>query len=276
VSEDRDKYGSGIMEFEQDYRNAPGINASAICAGLISMRHMHHVMTGGERKDSPAMAWGRQAHMAVLQPRMWQANRLVWDRGRKAGKEWEAFAATALDPDFIVKADQDDDLKAMSDAVWAHSECAWLLDGVTTERPIYWHDSRCGASKARIDADKPGFLIDYKTTRNIDTTSFFRSVYNLHYVLRMGWYCRGIEATTGKRPEVYLIVQESAAPWDCYPVHISASRIKDGEAEAVETAVLYRCCEASGSFPGVAGGLVEYEPPAWAMASEVNMEGVTE
>ena len=274
MSEDREKYG--VLEFEQDYRKAPGINASAICAGLVSMRHMHHVMTGGERKDSPAMAWGRQAHMAVLQPRMWQANRLVWDLGRKAGKEWEAFAATALDPDFIATTDQDNDLQAMSDAVWAHSECAWLLDGVTTERPIYWHDPRCGACKARIDADKPGYLIDYKTARNIDTVSFFRSVYNLHYVLRMGWYCRGIEATTGKRPEVYLIVQESSAPWDCYPVHISAAMIKDGEAEAVETAVLYRCCESAGSFPGVAGGLVEYEPPEWTMASEVDMVGVTE
>jgi hypothetical protein len=206
---------------------------------------------------------------------MWQANRLVWELGNKAGKAWESFASNALDADLIVTTEQDNDLRSMSDAVWAHSECAWLLDGVTTERPIYWYDWRCGACKARVDADKPGILLDYKTTGKIDTASFFRSVYNLHYVLRMGWYCRGIEATTGKRPEVYLIVQESAAPWDCYPVHISAAMIKDGEAEAVETAVLYRCCEASGSFPGVAGGLVEYEPPAWTMAESEEIDITT-
>jgi hypothetical protein len=266
MTEQREQYG--VMEFEQDYRKAPGINASAICAGLVSMRHMHHCMTGGERADTAAMAWGRRAHMAVLQPRMWQANRAVWVGSRKAGKDWEAALSMVSDPDLIVTPNEDCELNAMADSVWANSDAAWLLNGVTTERPIYWHDQRCGASKARTDADRPGYLIDYKTARNIDPASFFRSCHNLNYVMRMGWYARAIEVTTGQRPDVFLIVQESAAPWDCYPVHIKPSMISDGESEAVEIAVHYRCCEQSGVFPGVVSGVAEYEPPAWAMANE--------
>jgi hypothetical protein len=213
--------------------------------------------------------------MAVLQPRMWQASRAVWDGGRKSGGQWEAFKSIVPDPDLIVTSAEFAELQAMSDSVWANSDAAWLLNGVTTERPIYWHDPRCGASKARIDADKPGFLIDYKTARNIDTASFFRSCHNLHYVMRMGWYARAIEATTGKRPDVFLIVQESAAPWDCYPVHIPASMIRDGEAEAVDIAVHYRCCEQSGVFPGVVSGVAEYEPPAWAVCSGDEVDNTT-
>ena len=267
---------SGLNEYEADYRRAPGINASAICQGLVSMRHMHHVMTGGERQDTPAMAWGRKSHLAVLQPSLWRRERVIWTGGRKAGGAWEQCCNDASDLDMIVTADECEQLQAMSDAVWDHKECAWLLEGVTTEQPIYWQDARAGACKARLDGYKPGYLIDYKTARNIDITGFCRSAYNLHYPLRMGWYARGVQAVTGVRPDVFLIVQESSAPWDCYPVHIPARIITDGESEAVDIAVQYRCCEQSGVFPGVASDMVEYEPPAWAASNEVNMEGVAE
>jgi hypothetical protein len=265
-----------IMEFEADYRKAPGINASAICAGLVSMRHMHHIMTGGERDDSPAMAWGRKSHLAVLQPRLWQYNHALWTAGRKAGKEWEAFAAQVSDPDMIATPEEHAKLQAMSAAVWAHKDCAWLLEGVTTEQPIYWQDKRCGACKARVDALKPGYLLDYKTARNVDVDGFCRAAHNLHYPLRMGWYARAVETFTGRRPDVFLIVQESAAPWDCYPVHIPAALVREGEEAAIEIAIKYRCCEIAGSFAGVSDTMIEYAPPAWAMASEVSMEGVAE
>lgn len=260
---------------EVNYRTSEGINASAITSGLKSMLHMHYTMTGGERADSPAMKFGRQAHMAVLEPRRWAASRNVYrGEGSKATKEYKAWAADIDDTDMIVTASESAAFDDMSLAIWQHKECAWLLDGCIFETPIWWDSDRYGRGKARIDAHKTGYIIDYKTTRSLDPRAFMRSAFNLNYHIRMGWYVHGWEMLTGERRDVVLIVQETEPPYDCYPMHMSDFVIGKGEQEAVDIAVRYHCCRTAGSFPGVASDMVEFELPAWAGGDEVNMEGV--
>ena len=52
----------------EEYAELPGINATSIKAGVKSMLHMHHCMTGGGHKETPALRWGKLVHLAVLEP----------------------------------------------------------------------------------------------------------------------------------------------------------------------------------------------------------------
>ena len=42
----------------EEYAALPGINATSIKAGAVSMLHMHHAKTGGGKAATPAMLWG--------------------------------------------------------------------------------------------------------------------------------------------------------------------------------------------------------------------------
>ena len=261
-----------------EYAAIDAINASAIVAGRVSMRHMHAEMMHERKTDSPAMAWGRKVHAAVLEPDRFFASLAIWDGAVKRGKEWDAFKAANPDPDAIVTRSELSDLESMKRAIWDHAIASDMLRGVETEQVIQWEDDVYGAGKARMDAVKPGMVIDYKTTRNIEPAAFYRTAYNLAYHVRMGWYAHGIEIATGTRPRVYLVVQESDRPFDCWACEIPASILKAGEKEAFEIAVRYSIARNDGGrYWGVSNEMEEYQLPAWAMGGEdatPNMEGV--
>jgi len=55
------------MDFTE-YRNAEGINASAIKKGRTSLLHMRAEMLRETNKPTPAMMLGTNIHSAVLEP----------------------------------------------------------------------------------------------------------------------------------------------------------------------------------------------------------------
>jgi len=246
-----------------DYQSIDAINASAICAGRVSMLHMHAEMMGDRRTDSPAMAWGRKVHAAVLEPDRFFRSVAIWDGAVKRGREWDAFRAENPDGDLIVTREELADLEAMKRVIWQHPAAAPLLRDCETEQSIEW-EAHYGRGKARMDAVGDARIIDYKTTRNIDPKAFYRAAFSLGYHIRMGWYVHGHEIVTSKRPSVFLIVQESSAPFDCWVCMIPAPILRAGQNEAVEIAVKYSVARANGKYKGVSESVLDYELPAWA------------
>lgn len=263
---------------EAEYRALPAINATAIAAGRISMKHMRHVMTGGSKKETPAMAWGRKVHAAILEPGRFFAGCAIWEGAKKSGGKWDAFKAEHKDGDLIVTPAEHVKLAAMSKAVWRTSEAAECLDGALMEQVGVWADDKLGSCKMRVDAwhKQRGILTDLKTTGQIDPQSFWRTAHNMGYQTKMGWYARGVQnAFGGAWPKVRLIVLEQDAPFDCWVCQIPESIVREGEEQAVETARLYRACEAAGTFPGAVDGMIDYELPGWLQnANTVDMEGI--
>jgi len=246
-----------------EYQAIDAINASAIVAGRVSMRHMHAEMKGERKADSPAMAWGRKVHAAVLEPDRFFGSVAIWEGAVKRGKDWDAFRADHPDGDLVTTRSELADLESMKRAIWTHPVAARLLDGCATEATVQW-EAHYGAGKGRLDAQKPGCIIDYKTTRNIEPRAFYRAAFGLGYHIRMGWYVHGWEIAKGDRPDVFLIVQESDAPWDCWVCQIPKPILRAGENEAKEIAVRYAVARESGRFKGVSDECLEYELPAWA------------
>src|SRR5690606_40852932 len=69
-----------------------------------SPAHFRHALDA-EDKDTPARAFGRLAHLAVLEPERVTESVAVWTGGRRAGKEWEAFKADAGAKEIVTDAD---------------------------------------------------------------------------------------------------------------------------------------------------------------------------
>ena len=261
---------------EREYRAMPAINASAIAAGMTSMRHMRHVMTGGAKKDTPAMQWGRKVHAAILTPTEFFAGVKIWEGASKRGKAWDKFKAeNADDMDMVCTHAEMAALAEMSKSVWGNYDARHCLEFAQTEQVVTWDDPEVGKCKMRYDALNGSILSDLKTTANILPDAFWRTGYNLGYHVKMGWYARGIHLGSGPRPAARIIVLENAAPYDCWVCKMPDSIVEEGEKLAVETARLYRACEASNIFPGAVDGLVDYELPGWVdVGNEVDMEGV--
>jgi len=241
------------------------IRATAIKQGALSMAHMHASMTE-QRDDTPAMRWGRLAHMAVLEP-ITLASLPQWDGGRKAGKEWAAFSECLDDGDDYVTADELDRLAALTQATRA--PLASISPITHTEVRVDWTGELYGAATCRIDAVlKSGGFVEVKTCRNIEERAFLRQSYALHYEIQLGWYAHGLE-TTGKRGEVWVLAIESAPPYTTALYNVSPHILAGGYREAARIACAYRVCEAVGTFAGPYDDRVlAYELPEWARPEE--------
>jgi hypothetical protein len=212
------------------------------------------------------MAWGRLAHTAILEPAKLAASVAVWD-GRKAGKEYEAFAAANAGRE-IVKADDLCELNAMSQAMQDNPDAIRILAGTFREVSVFWGDA-CGPCKARPDAiTDDGLLIDIKATSAIVPRDFERQAWNLGYGHQLGWYRHGLRANGIKIHSAYVIAVESSAPYDVLVYRVDDALLDHGEREAVAIANYYAKCCAAGRWPGIASGVLSLGAPAYA-ADEV-------
>jgi hypothetical protein len=274
----------------QEYNEHPGISASAIKAGRASMLQMHYAMTTPRDTDAPtpAMRWGSLAHAALLEPARFAAAVAVWEGGRKAGKEWTAFAEAHPGKE-IVTPDELARLEAMQAAARANGDARLFMARVeAVETPLVWESVHgVGSCKGRPDCVGAGFIGDYKTARDIEPRRLFSQFASLGYAHQLAWYRDGVETLTEQSVSAcWILVQQSVPPYECgvieIPIPVLDAAMGVGvtgdDDTCLHIARRYRACEACGSYPGRYQGVVQYEPPAWATGGgdEVNMEGVEE
>ena len=259
-----------------EYVLLPGINGTSIKAGETSMKHMHHVMTGGDRKDTTALSWGRIVHSALLEPEAFMQLVSVFPGKTRRGNEWEAFRL-AHNPDYILKGPEYNKLMEMIDAVHANPAAASLINTTEHEVSLTWEDDQCGLCKARLDMMGKGGLGELKTTSRIQKSAFERQALSLGYLDSLGWYWRGVIATTGKSPsEAHFLVVESDAPYDSAVYRVNDGIVREYAERAAEVAHRYRVHEHCGSFPGVCDGVADFELPAWASGVNWNTNDIEE
>jgi hypothetical protein len=274
----------------QEYNEHPGISASAIKAGRASMMQMHYAMTTPRDTDAPtpAMRWGSLAHAALLEPARFAAAVAVWEGGRKAGKEWTAFAEAHRGKE-IVTPDELARLEAMQAAARANGDARLFMARVeAVETPLVWESVHgVGSCKGRPDCVGAGFIGDYKTARDIEPRRLFSQFASLGYAHQLAWYRDGMETLTGQSVSAcWILAQQNIPPYECgvieIPIPVLDAAMGVGvtgdDDTCLHIARHYRACEACGNYPGRYQGVVQYEPPAWATGGgdEVNMEGVEE
>lgn len=254
-----------------EYAARDGINATAIKAGTKSPLHMHAVMTGRPRTDTPAMRWGRLVHLVLLEPE--RAESLTVWQGQRRGKAWDGYLADGGDPDMIVTAAEMQALDDIEHRVLRESphacEVIRMLHESRHEAVVTWRDHIYGAGKARIDMVSDQYVADIKTVSDI--TAFQRQAYRMGYDLQMAWYAMAVNVRQAR-----IIAIESKPPYDVALYTIPPAVLDAARERAVAIAREYRVHESIGKYPGVTGGeVLELTPPAW-YGSDGNCELVIE
>lgn len=205
---------------EETYRAAKGVNKSTLWQMERSPQHYQYTLTNPP-KDTPAFQLGRAVHCAVLQPRKFVTGYVAApqvDRRTKDGRAaYDSFIEQNAGKEVLTSADFDEAVRIAA-AVRHDPEVMKLLEGSTTEKPLFWKDQDTGlACKCRVDAIKPGVIIDLKTTADASYKAFEREVFRYGYDVQAGHYVNAYHTITGKIPEWYFITVEKTPP---YAVHI--------------------------------------------------------
>jgi hypothetical protein len=232
-----------------EYLKLPGLSASVIKAGRKSMRHMRLAATV-PTVATPAMEWGSLVHKAALEPASLLDEVAVWRGGRKAGKAWDEFQEQAGGRLVCTAADVDK-LGGITAAIRRNGKARELLAGCEFETVVRWFTEQYGPARARLDAYKPGCIVDLKTTKRIDTAT--KQAWALGYHLQMAWYTIGVLATQrdAPPPECWLIFVEADAPFDVRPVRCGFDVLEVGHEEAIRIATEYQQCTDRNDWPGV-------------------------
>lgn len=245
-----------------DYQSMPGLNASSIKHGRLSLAHMRHYLRNG-MEDKASFAWGRLVHLAVLEPLRMLEGAALWEGERKAGPQWKEWQTANPGKDQVTR-QQIEDLTEISTNVKASTDCAHILAMCECEKSITWQGAGYGLGKARMDAVSTKAIIDVKTCSDISERGIDRSIFQYGYDLQMGWYEEGCERTAiNMRPDLFFIFIESAAPFSVCVCQLGYDVIERGRAQAVDIATRYRAAETSGVFPGPSAGVRVVSLPIW-------------
>jgi hypothetical protein len=211
---------------EEEYNAIPGIRRSSLHKMAQSPMHYKHALTEAH-KDSPALAFGRALHMAVLEPELFEKSYAVApsiSKATKAGRTaWELFEADAAGREIITQADYDKVLE-MRESIMANPLAAELLSGAH-EQACYWVDDMTGlACKVKLDAvlDIGDRIVvaDIKTCTDASTEAFMRDAVKHGYDFQSGMYTEGVAVDTGKEADFVFIAIEKQPP---YAVNVLAA-----------------------------------------------------
>lgn len=238
-----------------DYNDVPYINKSTLWEMRKSPLHYWHLMHDTPRKDTPAMAFGRAVHSAILTPTAYKRDYAVMpeniDRRTKAGREaYEVFCKEAEGKE-ILSSDDAQTIKAMVSAFRKNPAAVKLIKGTRREKAMFWKDSESGVDcKGRIDAFGPDIVVDYKTTTDAGTEAFKREAIRYGYDLQAAMYLEGIRANGFQPKEFIFIAQEKAAPYLINIIRAGDAFIDRGMWIMRDLLAKYKECRDTDTWPG--------------------------
>lgn len=252
------------MTFD-DYAAIEAVNWTALKhlrESALAYRHWRVNKPG----DTTALALGRITHALVFEPETFERDYAIWDGGRRAGKEWDAFRADH-EGRTILKPDELDAAAAMADAVRRHPLVQPYLDGGLFEQILQWTDADTGLHcKARPDwlLPRSRVLLDLKTARTIDGRQFGNAAARYGYHCQLAHYAAGVGAALGWMPEaVKLVAVKKDPPHDVAVFHVADDALFAGSTEVRELLAKLQAHIASDSWPGRYTEEQALQLPAW-------------
>jgi hypothetical protein len=224
-----------------------------------------------EERDSPALAFGRVFHCALLEPDVFRARYVAMpkfgDLRTKAGKEvrdaWLAEHAGA-DP---ITFDDMLTITSMVDSVRRHPLASKMIQDGEAELTLSWRDEETGLScKSRLDyyVKDLAMIADVKTCEDASWDAFRRDVAKYSYHRQDALYrSAALELDLPVQHFVLLAVEKS-------PPYAVATYTLDGEgigrgyqAARRDMNVLAECLKTN-RWPAYPETIMEIEVPPWA------------
>ena len=142
-----------------------------------------------KREATGPMRIGTAVHRLVLGGRLSP----VFD-GRRAGKEWIAFAAEHEDPSEILSTSEFARAQHIAAACSKHPTVAAYLDGAWFERPLAWEVNGVACETLGIDILSPARHGDFKTVPSVAEKRVLRHCEDMLYHAQIAWYDIGLDA----------------------------------------------------------------------------------
>lgn len=230
------------------------------------------------QKGTEAMALGRAVHTLVFEPELFNADYAIWDGGRRAGKDWEAYKLAHADAT-ILREEDAEMVTELAEAIRRHPLVQPYLDGGVFERPITWTDADTGlACKAKPDwlLAERRVLLDLKTCVSTEGRRFGAVAAKYGYHCQLAHYKAGVKAALSWEPEHVLIVAaEREAPYDVAVFELDPEALYFGAEEVTELLRKVKACRETDVWPGRYQDHQALQLPAWMlMEDEENPDGM--
>lgn len=206
-----------------------------------------------EREDTPAFKLGRATHRLALEGIL----PVIYD-GRRAGKEWEAFAAGQQCPmEDILNVRESEQVCAIAGAVRRHPEAVRLLRG-TIEQKLQW---QLGGRDCQGTPDvvAHGHIADLKTCRDAHPDRLMWQALRLNYHAQLAWYREGVRLSGAGTPsEAYIVAVESTPPHPVVVLRVTEPMLERGARLCRLWFEQLLVCEESGVWPGYSEAIVDW------------------
>jgi len=226
-------------------------------------------------QDRTALMKGRAVHTLALEPQRFDAEYAVYANGRRAGKEWADFARQSAGKT-ILKSDEAELCTDMAVAVLSNPVAAELIRSGIIERPLFWTDPATELQcKAKPDIVTDDAVIDLKTTANIDGRLFGSLAARMGYHQQLAHYDEGVRAIyRGKRRRRIIIAVETKPPHDVGVFEIGPDDCYAADCDVAELLTKVKACCGANSWPGRYGDIQALQIPAWATATDDDVESL--
>jgi hypothetical protein len=253
---------------DAEYRLAPAIagsDAKHILPPKTPAHYAAHMAGETKREQSRAMLMGTLCHLAVLEPAKLDAAFIEKPQGmdfRTApGKEFKAKAGNTP----ILDADEARAVRGIRDSIANHKASQDLLADTRSEVSVFGESHSGLWIKGRIDALKPGTIVDVKTTSaGADANAFARQSFALNYHVSAAWYW--YLATLNEMPPkaFYWVAVEVAPPYAVAVYEIHKDALQLGFRMMQDALALIARCEDEGHWPGYGDEVQTLNLPPWA------------
>ena len=246
----------------RQYADIPAVNFSTLREAAKSALHYQYRLSNPP-EETAAMRFGRAVHTAVLEPDRFPLEYVVYQNGRRAGKDWDEFSAMHAQQT-ILKLDEYETALRIRDAVRANKAARRYLRHGRPEVTLTWTDAETGlACKARCDWLTTKLGLDLKTTGDIEARTFGRLAHHFLYHCQLAFYGMGARAN-GMRLAWKIIAVEAQAPHDVAVFDLGADVLCAGEDKVRELLRLVAACRTSKKWPGRYAEEQPLDLPSWA------------
>jgi hypothetical protein len=240
--------------------------------------------------DTPALAFGRAAHTAVLEPDHFAARYVEAERcaaTTKKGDRCKKMGTTVLrdclqvcSTHWLLHADELGQQEILSPADWRH--CLGMRDAVhaierahnmleglaDVEVSVRWDDKETGVPcKARWDGCAEfagGCILDFKTTIDASPREFERSIFKYGYHRQGAMYLEAAAAHGIPAKHYVIIASEKVPPYATAIYRLTEGAIAVGSDQIRDLLEKYGDCSACGIWPGFSTEVQDIGLPEWA------------
>lgn len=252
----------------EDYIACEAINASALKEFRKSPLHFQ-LARNFQRKPTEALQFGRVVHTLVLEPeKFWLEYACLADDvdlRTTQGKNMRKDAMERHPGKTIIRNAEFKAAEKIAENIKKHSKISPFLSKAKREISIKW-DIDGIACKGRIDAyvESRGIILDLKTTQNVTTKVFSKSIWQYGYHYQAAWYQRGLHALGYPADKFVFIAVESSSPYGVKVYELDDDVLRTAQQKIDEWLIIYQMCESTKSWPGYSDDIEIISLPSWA------------